>query len=142
VTSVGRPSNRTGGEISLGYAPTPWLSHNGDFAFTRARFTAPDTGVADVWPGHPGNYVLEVAKEIGSAEMAIQNLGSWDGGLRVRYFGPRPLVEDGSVRSGLPRCGMLGSAIASKRATAWSGGRALSTRLSGSGRADHASRAR
>ena len=100
MTSVGRPSNRTGGEISLGYAPTPWLSHNGDFAFTRARFTAPDTGVADVWPGHPGNYVLEVAKEIGSAEMAIQNLGSWDGGLRVPYFGPRPLVEDGSVRSG------------------------------------------
>jgi hypothetical protein len=25
--------------------------------------------------------------------------GGWFGGLRVRYFGPRPLIEDNSVRS-------------------------------------------
>ena len=42
----------------------------------------------------------EAAKIIASAEMAIQNLGPWDGGLRMRYFGPRPLTEDGSIRSG------------------------------------------
>jgi outer membrane receptor protein involved in Fe transport len=100
VTSVGRPSNRTGIELSASYTPLPWLSFTGDFAFTRARFTAPDTGVADVWPGHPGDYIPEAAKIIASAEMAIENLGAWDGGLRFRYFGPRPLVEDGSIRSG------------------------------------------
>jgi len=25
--------------------------------------------------------------------------GKWSGGLRLRYFGPRPLIEDNSVRS-------------------------------------------
>lgn len=100
VTSVGRPSNRTGVELSASYAPLPWLSFSADFAFTRARFTAPDPGTADVEPGHPGTYIPEAAKAIASAEMAIQNLGAWDGGLRFRYFGPRPLIEDGTIRSG------------------------------------------
>ena len=50
--------------------------------------------------GIPADYIPEAAKIIASAEMAIQNLGAWDGGLRFRYFGPRPLVEDGSIRSG------------------------------------------
>jgi outer membrane receptor protein involved in Fe transport len=100
VTAVGRPSNRTGIELSSSYTPLDWLSFNGDFAFTRARFTAPDSGVADVWPGHPGDYIPEAAKVIASAEAAVQNLGSWDGGLRMRYFGPRPLTEDASIRSG------------------------------------------
>ena len=99
-TAVGRPSTRTGIELSGSYAPLTWLSFNGDFAFTRARFTDADDGSADVWPGHPGSYVPEAAKIIASAEMAIQNLGPWDGGLRMRYFGPRPLTEDGSIRSG------------------------------------------
>jgi outer membrane receptor protein involved in Fe transport len=99
-TSVGRPSRRTGIELTGSYAPLDWLSFTGDFAFTRARFTDADDGSADVWPGHPGSYVPEAAKIIASAEMAIQNLGSWDGGLRMRYFGPRPLTEDGSIRSG------------------------------------------
>jgi outer membrane receptor protein involved in Fe transport len=100
VTSVGRPSNRTGVELSASYAPLPWLSIDGDIAFTRARFTAPDSGAADVEPGHPGNYIPEAAKVIASAEARVQNLGAWDGGLRFRYFGPRPLIEDGTIRSG------------------------------------------
>jgi outer membrane receptor protein involved in Fe transport len=99
-TSVGRPSRRTGIELTGSYAPLDWLSFTGDFAFTRARFTDTDDGSADVWPGHPGSYVPEAAKIIASAEMAIQNLGPWDGGLRMRYFGPRPLTEDGGIRSG------------------------------------------
>ena len=99
-TSVGRPSNRTGIELSASYTPLPWLSFTGDFAFTRARFTNADDGSADIQPGHPGSYIPEAAKIIASAEMAIRDLGPWDGGLRFRYFGPRPLLEDGSVRSG------------------------------------------
>ena len=99
-TGVGRASRRTGVELSGSYTPLPWLSFNGNIAFTRARFTDADDGSADVVPGHPGSYVPEAAKIIASAEMAIQNLGAWDGGLRFRYFGPRPLIEDGTVRSG------------------------------------------
>ncbi len=61
-TSVGRPSRRTGIELSGSYAPLSWLTLTGDFAFTRARFTDADDGSADVWPGHPGGYVPEAAK--------------------------------------------------------------------------------
>ncbi len=99
-TSVGRPRSRTGIELSASYTPLPWLSFTGDFAFTRARFTNADDGSADIQPGHPGSYIPEAAKIIASAEMAIRDLGPWDGGLRFRYFGPRPLLEDASVRSG------------------------------------------
>jgi len=97
---VGRPSDRTGIELSGSYTPFPWLSHNADLAFTRARFTNGDEGSADVQPGHSGSYIPEAAKVIASAELGIQDLGAWDGGLRLRYFGPRPLLEDGTVRSG------------------------------------------
>ena len=31
--------------------------------------------------------------------MTVSDLGRWQGGLRFRYFGPRPLIEDNSVRS-------------------------------------------
>jgi hypothetical protein len=99
-TAVGRPSRRTGIEISGRYEPLSWLSFSGDFAFTRARFTNADDGSTDVWPGHPGSYVPEAAKIIASADMSIHDGGAWDGGLRMRYFGPRPLTEDGSIRSG------------------------------------------
>ena len=29
----------------------------------------------------------------------MDSLGPWFGSLRLRYFGPRPLIEDGSIRS-------------------------------------------
>jgi hypothetical protein len=100
ATSVGRPSTRTGVELTSTYAPLPWLSLTGDVAFTRARFANADDGAADVEPGHPGNFIPEAAKVIASAEAAVHDLGAWDGALRFRYFGPRPLIEDGTVRSG------------------------------------------
>ena len=31
--------------------------------------------------------------------MTVTGLGPWSGGLQARYFGPRPLIEDGSVKS-------------------------------------------
>jgi hypothetical protein len=99
-TTAGRPSRRSGIEMTATYAPLPWLSLIGDIAFAHARFTDADNGLADVEPGHPGNFIPQAAKVIGGAELAIHDLGRWDGGLRFRYFGPRPLVEDGTVRSG------------------------------------------
>ena len=30
---------------------------------------------------------------------ALRDAGPWSGALRLRYFGPRPLIEDNSVRS-------------------------------------------
>jgi hypothetical protein len=99
-TSAGRPSRRQGIEVSTFYAPLPWLIVDADFAFSRARFTDADPGTADTIPGRPGNYIPGSAKIIASAGVTVANLEQWEGGLRYRYFGPRPLLEDGSVRSG------------------------------------------
>ena len=96
-TAVGRPSRRTGIELSGSYALLDWLSFNGDFAFSRARFTNAEEGYADRSHDHPGSYIPESAKVVASAEMAIQNLGPWDGGLRMQHS-PRPLTEDASIR--------------------------------------------
>jgi outer membrane receptor protein involved in Fe transport len=36
-----------------------------------------------------------------SAGLSFEKLwGGWFGGVKIRYFGPRPLIEDNSVRSG------------------------------------------
>jgi hypothetical protein len=87
-------------ELTGTYAPLPWLSFNSDIAFTRAGFSDADDGSGDVEPGHPGNHIPLAAKVIAAAEMTVHDLGAWDGGLRFRYFGPRPMLEDGSARSG------------------------------------------
>jgi TonB dependent receptor/TonB-dependent Receptor Plug Domain len=98
-TQPGRPSRRTGVEFSASYKPLDWLRFDGDFAFTRARYTNEDDGSADTEPGHPGSYIPGAAKMIASAGATVENLGPWSGALRMRYFGRRPLIEDNSVTS-------------------------------------------
>jgi hypothetical protein len=36
---------------------------------------------------------------VGQLALSISQFGRWEGALRLRYFGPRPLLEDNSVRS-------------------------------------------
>ena len=36
---------------------------------------------------------------VASLAVALDNLGPWSGALQFRYFGPRPLLEDNTVRS-------------------------------------------
>ena len=98
-TQPGRPSRRTGIELNAAYTPLSWLTFDGDFAFTRARYTNEDDGSADTEPGHPGSYIPGAAKMIASAGATVDNLGPWSGALRMRYFGRRPLIEDNSVTS-------------------------------------------
>ncbi|HXQ52515.1 MAG TPA: TonB-dependent receptor [Stellaceae bacterium] len=100
VTTPGRPSRRQGIELSAAYAPFDWLTIDGDFAFTRARYANADAGAGDTEPGHPGSYIPGAAKMVGSAGVMIGNLGPWSGEVHFRYFGPRPLIEDNSVSSG------------------------------------------
>jgi len=90
-TEASRPSRRVGIELQSFYRPLPWLSLDADLAFSRGRFTdeAPE---GDRIPG-----AIEGAV---SAGLSIDNLNRYFGALRLRYFGPRPLVEDNSIRSG------------------------------------------
>jgi outer membrane receptor protein involved in Fe transport len=90
ATEASRPSRRTGIELQSFYRPLPWLSIDADLALSRARFTDFDPA-GDRIPGS-----IERAL---SAGISYENLGRTFGSLRVRYFGPRPLIEDASIRS-------------------------------------------
>jgi len=93
TTEPSRPSRRTGIELAGYYAPPggplAGLILDADAAFSRARYrdNAPE-----------GDYIPESIQTTASAGVSL-NRGRWSVGARARYFGPRPLVEDDSVRS-------------------------------------------
>jgi hypothetical protein len=90
TTEAGRPSRRTGVEFSNYYKPNRWISIDADLAFARARFRDAEGGGARI----PG-----AVEGVGSLALAVDHVGPWYGALQLRYFGPRPLVQDNSVRS-------------------------------------------
>jgi outer membrane receptor protein involved in Fe transport len=90
TTEASRPSQRIGVEFADVYRPLPWLAFDLDAGYTRARFTSPDPA---------GNHIPGAVEGVLDSGVAIDNLGRWFGELRLRYFGPRPLIEDNSERS-------------------------------------------
>ena len=86
TTEAGDASRRHGIEFSNYWRPLKWLSVDFDAAFARAR----SAGGARI----PG-----AVEGVGQLAMTVDKVGPWSGALRLRYFGPRPLVEDNSVRS-------------------------------------------
>jgi len=94
TTEAGRPSRRRGFEFANFYKPTPWLTIDADFAYTVARFTAPDPD-----PTVQGDHIPGAPEGVGSLSVTVDNLGPWFGSLQLRYFGPRPLIENNSERS-------------------------------------------
>jgi outer membrane receptor protein involved in Fe transport len=94
TTEPTRPSRRYGVEWANYYQPTSWLTIDLDFAWSNARFDeyAPEGSRI------PGSVATVLA-----AGITLHDLpGRWDGweaSLRLRYFGPRDLIEDGSVES-------------------------------------------
>jgi hypothetical protein len=91
-TEPSRPSKREGIEFNNHYIATPWLLFDGDFAYSRARFTTDD-------PTTPGRYIPGSVETVVSLGASVVDLGPWFGHFQLRYFGPRPLIEDNSVRS-------------------------------------------
>ena len=90
TTEASRPSRRVGVEWTNKYKPVPWLTFDLDVAYTRARFTDFDPA-GDRVPGAPA--------WIASGAVTFGDETGWFGALKARYFGPRPLIEDDSVRS-------------------------------------------
>jgi TonB dependent receptor len=90
ITEPSLPSRRTGIEIANYYAPLPWLSVDADVAYTWARFRDADPA---------GRHIPGAIEGVFSGGISIHNLDGFLASLRVRYFGPRPLIEDNSVRS-------------------------------------------
>jgi outer membrane receptor protein involved in Fe transport len=90
TTEASRPSRRTGIEWSSAYTATPWLTIDADLAYSKARFRDDDPA---------GDRIPGAVEGVASAGVTFQGRGPLSGSLRLRYFGPRPLIEDDSVRS-------------------------------------------
>ena len=104
TTAPSRPSRRWGVEWNTYAAPRSWLTFDADLAWSRARFTDADPA---------GNRIPGAVERVASAGVTIDSGRLAFGSLRLRYFGPRNLVEDGSVRSSSTRLlnGQLGARL-------------------------------
>ncbi|BBB62952.1 TonB-dependent receptor [Undibacterium sp. KW1] len=89
-TEPSRASRRTGIEWNNHYIARPWLLFDLDLAASQARYTQNDVA---------GNYIPGSIDKVASFGVTVTDLGRWHGGFELRYFGPRPLIEDNSVRS-------------------------------------------
>jgi outer membrane receptor protein involved in Fe transport len=90
TTEPSRPSRRVGVEWTNQYQLLPWMRLDLDVAYTRAHFTDFDA---------VGNFIPGAPAWVAAGGVAFGGDSGWFGTLRGRYFGPRPLIEDDSVRS-------------------------------------------
>jgi len=89
-TQASRPSQRQGIEWSNRYRLRPWLLIDADLSLSRARFTDDDPAGSRI----PGSI-----DRVAALGVTLNERGHWSGAVQMRYFGPRPLIEDGSVLS-------------------------------------------
>ncbi|MDQ5914264.1 MAG: hypothetical protein QG584_146, partial [Pseudomonadota bacterium] len=67
-----------------------WLSFDADLSWSHARFRGSDPA---------GDHIPGAVATTANLGATVDALGPWFGALRLRYFGPRPLIEDNSVKS-------------------------------------------
>jgi carboxypeptidase family protein/TonB-dependent receptor-like protein len=90
ATEPGPASRRYGVEWTNYYSPVRWLTFDGDVSWSRAYFSGVDSA---------NRYVPEAVGTVVSAGVSADNVRRAFGSLRLRYFGPRPLVDDDAVLS-------------------------------------------
>ena len=90
TTEATRPSQRYGVELANHWQPLDWLVLDADVTFTESEFTdeAPEGDAI------PGSIETTIA-----AGAAVDFDNGLFGSLRLRHFGERPLIEDGTVES-------------------------------------------
>lgn len=89
-TEPNRASERRGLEWTAYYQLTDHWTLDVEYAWTDAQFSE-DAPEGDQIPG--------ALEHVTQAGLSLDQGGGWFGSLRLRYFGERPLVEDGSVKS-------------------------------------------
>lgn len=89
-TEASRASKRKGAELALYYRFAPDWMFDFEYAYTDAEFTddAPE-----------GNDIPGAIKNVLQTGVSVDLDSGLFGSLRARYFGGRPLIEDGSVSS-------------------------------------------
>ncbi|HTO79309.1 MAG TPA: TonB-dependent receptor [Methylocystis sp.] len=118
MSVYGRPGRRYGFEWTANYEITSWAHADAEVTGTHARFRGFDApGFANwftylaggtagdpLWPlGLPGysvgNYLMLAPVWVSTFGLELGEKTGWFGALRGRYFGARPLSEDGQVES-------------------------------------------
>jgi outer membrane receptor protein involved in Fe transport len=89
-TSASRGSYRSGIEWNNHYIANDWLLFDLDLAYSRAHYTEHDEA---------GDYIPGAIGKVASFGATVIDVGPWSGAFQMRYFGPRPLIEDNSKRS-------------------------------------------
>ncbi len=93
-TVDGPGSRRVGIEITNYIYPHPWVNLDLDLSFSRARFL--DVAAGEEFVPGALNRVIAAGLEVNPpAGVSAGPFGS----LRLRHFGPRPLLEDNSIKS-------------------------------------------
>lgn len=82
-------SKRRGIEIGALYAPLPWLLLDADLTLSKARLVG--VGADNRIPNSVGRTA--------SLGLIVNDLNKFSGGLRLRYLGHAPLIEDNAVKS-------------------------------------------
>jgi outer membrane receptor protein involved in Fe transport len=115
-------------EWSNHYKPVSWLQLDGDIAVTHARFRGDNSAQAAAYAelagnpeaqigNAPGNFIPGAPNMIASAGIRLGERTGWFGALRYRYFGPRPLTEDGAFIS--PATGLLNGQVGFRFDNGW-----------------------
>jgi hypothetical protein len=90
TTEAGRPSLRRGFEVSASYSLPRWVSLDADVSISRARFRDDH---------QEGNRIPGAVERVIAAGLTVEDAGPMFGSTRIRYFGSRDLLENGSARS-------------------------------------------
>jgi hypothetical protein len=90
TTEASRPSERYGLELPIYYRFSDQLTLDVELAFTHSEFTDSDPA---------GDKIPGAIDQVVAAGITYQDPDGFYGSARLRYFAPRPLIEDGSVES-------------------------------------------
>ena len=90
ITEASRPSRRFGVEWTTYARITEWLTGEVDLSLSEARFSDADPAGAFI----PGSLDRVIA-----GSLTVERSRRLFGSIRLRHFGPRPLIEDASVTS-------------------------------------------
>jgi len=96
-TEASRPSRRYGIEFANYYTPLKWLTIDADFSLSHAEFR--DRAIDPATFAPIGDEIPGSVETVVAAGISVHDLNGFFGSIRLRYFGPRPLVEDNSFRS-------------------------------------------
>ena len=90
IAEASRPSRRLGVEWTNYVRLASWLTGELDLSLSRARFSDFDTA---------GDFIPGALDRVIGGTLTVAPARRVFGGVRLRHFGPRPLIEDNSVQS-------------------------------------------